>query len=92
MQSEQIVGSRGLSVEMFNEGIDEIVIEYGDRGFKIDKKKAQQWYEYFNKFEKEDFLNGIEECICTCNHVPYMADVYKAILSVKDKNKKWTDE
>lgn len=79
-----------LSKKAFNEGLKRLGIEY--KGFETNEERSEQWYEYLKNFNEKDFLNGIDECVYTCNHVPYMADVYKAIASITDKKQKWTDE
>lgn len=76
-----------LSKKIFNSGLKKLAIEY--KGLEMAADRTKQWYDYFSKVEDKDFLEGIDECICTCSHVPYMSDVNKSILSVKESNFKY---
>lgn len=64
-----------LSKESFNNGIEKLVTEYDDRGFKMTKPRATQWYNYMNCMSDTDFEKKIDKCLMTCKHVPFMADV-----------------
>lgn len=70
-----------LSKKVFNSGLKKLAIEY--KGFEMATDRTKQWYDYFSKVENKDFSDGVDECICTCNHVPYMSDVNKSISNVK---------
>jgi hypothetical protein len=75
-----------LSKKTFNSGLEKLAIEY--KGFEMEKDRTKQWYGYLKDFDDEYFLNGIDECIHTCNRVPYMSDVYKAIVNAKNEGEK----
>ncbi|MCT4686370.1 hypothetical protein [Vallitalea sp.] len=73
-----------LSKIVFNDGINKLLTEYGDRGFKMSKEKSTQWYSYFRNYSDSDFKASIDKCLKECNHPPYMADIIK----IKDSSNK----
>lgn len=75
-----------LSKKTFNSGLEKLAIEY--KGFEMPENRTKQWYEYLKEFDNEYFLSAVNECIHTCNRVPYMSDVYKAVVNAKDKGEK----
>lgn len=79
-----------LSKKVFNSGLKKLAIEY--KGFEMAADRTKQWYDYFSKVKDKDFSDGVDECICTCNHVPYMSDVNKSILSIKESSFKYSNQ
>lgn len=64
-----------LSKESFNNGIEKLVTEYGDRGFKMTKQRSLQWYGYMKNISDSEFKRKIDKCLMTCKRVPFMADI-----------------
>lgn len=66
-----------LNNKTFKDGIEKLVIEYGDRGFAMSKGRAAQWYEYVKGMADKQFNKQIDDCLTNCRHVPFMADVFE---------------
>lgn len=72
-----------LSKDSFNDGIDKLLVEYGDRGFKMTKKRSELWYEHMKNMSSTEFQKKIDTCLMTCKRVPFMSDV----IGFKDGDK-----
>jgi hypothetical protein len=77
-----------LSKIVFNDGINKLLTEYGDRGFKMSREKSTQWYSYFKNYSDSDFEASIDKCLRECTHLPYMADIIK----IKDSSNEVGEE
>jgi hypothetical protein len=64
-----------LDKKVFNAGVDKLLIEYGDKGFKMTKERAEMWYDRMKNMSDAEFKKKIERCLMTCNKVPFLADV-----------------
>lgn len=64
-----------LSKDSFNEGIQLLITEYGDRGFKMTKERAALWYKYMKDMSNAEFQKKIQNCLMNCKRVPFIADV-----------------
>lgn len=71
-----------LSKECFNNGVDKLLTEYSDRGFKMTKQRSLQWYNYMKDISDSEFKKKVDKCLMTCRHVPFMADV----MDLKEKD------
>lgn len=64
-----------LAKDSFNNGIEKLVTEYSDRGFKMTKERSTQWYEFMKGMSNAEFEKKIQTCLMTCKRVPFMSDV-----------------
>lgn len=71
----KIGGFKVLSKDVFNSEIERLNIEYRDRGFKMTKERATQWYSFMKNMSNSDFKKKVDACLMTCRRVPTMADV-----------------
>lgn len=75
-----------LNKDVFNKGVEKLIIEYGDRGFTMSKEKSEQWYEYMKKMSDKEYAEQIDRCLMNCKHTPTMADVYEGFEKKKSDN------
>lgn len=64
-----------LDKESFNKGVEILLTEYGDRGFKMTKERAELWYKHMKNMSVPEFQKKIQNCLMTCKRVPFIADV-----------------
>jgi hypothetical protein len=77
-----------LDKDVFKEEINKLIIEYGDRGFSMNKERSKQWYEHMCHFSEAEFKRKIDICLTTCKRVPFMADVLDNKDSYEDSKEK----
>ena len=64
-----------LDKEVFNAGVKRLVTEYSDKGFKMTKERASQWYGFMKDMSNSEFEKRVKNCLMTCKKNPTMADV-----------------
>lgn len=64
-----------LDKEAFNIGVKKLVTEYSDKGFKMTKERASQWYGFMKDMSNSEFEKKVKNCLMTCRKNPTMADV-----------------
>lgn len=64
-----------LDREVFNTGVNKLLTEYNDKGFKMTRDRASQWYAFMEDMSNAEFQKKIDTCLMTCRRVPSMADV-----------------
>lgn len=70
-----------MNKEFFGKQINRLVIEFSDKGFKMTKERASQWFDFMKDISEETFAKCINAYLETQKNVPTMAD----ILNMKEK-------
>lgn len=66
-----------MTKDVFVNELQRLVTEYEDKGFKMSKERASQWYEFFKNINYENFKDAVEEVLKTVSYCPTMADLFK---------------
>jgi hypothetical protein len=67
-----------IDKDLFKKEIDKLVVEFEDKGFKMTKERAEQWYENFKDYEEIKFAKAIKNVLNTSRFSPSMADISQA--------------
>lgn len=67
-----------LSAKVFTDGIGKLEEEFENKGFKMTKGRAAQWYDYMKDTPEEEYNKRIDYVLKNCTYAPSMADIFKA--------------
>lgn len=69
-----------LDKEMFKNQIQKLVIEFEDKGFKMSKERAEQWYDQLKELGDISVKKAIDKVLKTLRYPPTMSDIYQIAI------------
>lgn len=61
-----------LSQDVFKNGLKELMLAFN---MELREEQIKIWYKYCKNIKDSEFEERIRQCILTCNHKPYIADL-----------------
>ncbi len=72
-----------LNKDKFFNGIEKLKLEFGEKGFKMTKDKALQWFEYMKGMSEDEFDERIDYVLKNCSFPPSMADIFRVEIKTR---------
>lgn len=61
-----------LNQANFKTGMKELILAFN---LELGTDQIKIWYKYCKKLSDAEFRNKVKDCIATCRHKPYIADL-----------------
>lgn len=68
-----------LSKDDFNNCINDIVVEFQDKGFVMTQERSEKWYKFLSKYSGQELSIAVDELLLTQSFCPSFADLYKLL-------------
>lgn len=80
-----------MNTDDFNKQLEKLTIEFSDKGFKMTKERANQWYSYMKNIDIFTFVKAIDKTIKYSKYSPSMADIFENIEIIKSEKSQYRE-